>query len=89
LSDDEANLFPPSLPSPNPSNKAPADDEPKPPDGKSIAHFDIVAKRIACISLDLETAGELGGVIKLSAQIFRPNPVDALGEDLMQVEETF
>jgi hypothetical protein len=38
----------PANPSPtsksNPSNEAPADDEPKPPPGKSIAHFDIVAR---------------------------------------------
>jgi hypothetical protein len=88
-SDDDADLLPPALPSHNPSNEAPADDEPKPPPGKSIAHFDIEAKRVVYCSFDLETAGEHGGVIQVSAQLFRPNPVDPTGEDFIRVEETF
>jgi hypothetical protein len=57
--------------------------------GKSIAHFDIEAKRVVYCSFDLETSGEHGGVIRVSAQLFRPNPVDPTGEDFMRVQETF
>ena len=51
----------------------PPQDTPMPPKGKSIAHYDLEAKRIVFVSLDVETGGEYCGIIQLSAEIFRKN----------------
>ena len=46
-------------------------DTPKPPKGKSIAHYNLKAKRVVFVSLDVETGGEYCGIIQLSAELFR------------------
>ena len=67
----------------------PADAKRKPPRGKSIAHFDLHNHKIVFLSLDLETGGEYCGIIQLSGQLFRQNPVDAQGNTFLLVTETF
>jgi hypothetical protein len=52
-------------------------DTPKPPNGKSIAHFDLKANRIVYVSLDVETGGEYCGIIQLSAELFRKNTANS------------
>ena len=88
-SSDDDEILPPLPPIINTADRTSSDDVPKPPPGKSIAHWDIEAQRAALMSFDLETAGELGEIIHFSAEIFRPNPVDPLGTDFIRVEETF
>ncbi len=56
----------------------------KPPKGKSIAHYDLKAKRIVFVSLDVETGGEYCGIIQLSAEIFRKT-----GSTINRVAEAF
>ena len=87
-SSDDDEILPPLPPIINTADPTSSDDVPKPPPGKSIAHWDIEAQRAALMSFDLKTAGELGGIIQFSAEIFRPNPVDPLGTDFIRVEET-
>jgi hypothetical protein len=89
LSSDEDKILPPSPPPINIAHLTTSEDIPKPPPGKSIAHWDIEAKRVAYLSFDLETGGEHCGIIQISGQIFRPNPVDPLHADFLTVEEAF
>ena len=72
----------------NPNNNA---DEPSRPipKGKSIAHHDLNANNVVFCSLDLETGGEYVGIIQLSAEISRRNPVDPLKLDYIREPETF
>ncbi|KAL9183005.1 hypothetical protein ACHAXT_004792, partial [Thalassiosira profunda] len=42
---------------------------PKPPKGRSIAHYAIDAKKAVYVSLDIEVGGEYCGVVQLSAEI--------------------
>eukprot|EP00956_Cyclotella_meneghiniana_P016026 scaffold25077_cov48-Cyclotella_meneghiniana.AAC.2 len=74
-----------------PITTAPADEERKPPSGKSIAHFDLQDGNIVFLSLDLETGGEYWycGIIQLSGQLFRQNMADTHHKTYITVEETF
>jgi hypothetical protein len=88
-SSDEDEILPPSPPPINIAHLTTSEDIAKPPPGKSIAHWDIEAKRVANLSFDLETGGEHCGIIQISGQIFCPNPVHPLGADFLTVEEAF
>ena len=55
------------------------DETPKPPKGRSIAHYAIDAKKAVYVSLDIEVGGEYCGVVQLSAEIVRIDLVAGRG----------
>jgi hypothetical protein len=65
------------------------DKTPPIPCNKSIAHHDLKAKKVVWCSLGLETGGEYCGIIQLSAEIFRLNPVDPTNFDYIREPNIF
>ena len=81
--DDDDEILMPSLPSLDVDNQPISAKPDKPPPGKSIAHWDLEAGDIVLCSFDLESGGEQCGIVQvqMSAQLWRPNPVDVTGRD--------
>jgi len=65
-----AQNIPPHAPSENNTNNDPEAAEVPIPKGRSIAHHDIANNKIAYLSIDVEDAGEIAGLVQLSAEIF-------------------
>ena len=63
--------------------------DPTIPKGKSIAHNIIEGGKAVFISFDIETGGEFCGILQVSAEIFRQNPVDFMGTDFIRDPDTF
>lgn len=73
----------------NPTESASSAAEKDIPPGKSIAHHYITSGDVVYCSFDLETGGEYCGIVQISAELFSPNPADALGLDFISNPDTF
>ena len=82
-SGDDDKIIPPNLPPINDAIPSSTDEDPKPPSGKSIAHWDIEARNIVYCSFDLESGGEYCGIIQISSQLWHPNTADVMGQDII------
>lgn len=61
----------------------------KPSHVESPSPTTIKHNRVVFCSFDIETGGEDCGILQMSGELFRPNPVDPTGSDFVRIDETF